>query len=32
MLPLDYRADRLHDRFRYQRDAKGDWGIERLQP
>lgn len=26
------RADRLHDRFRYRRDAAGAWAIERLQP
>lgn len=26
------RADRLHDRFRYQRDGSGAWNIERLQP
>jgi pyridoxamine 5'-phosphate oxidase len=26
------RADRLHDRFRYRREASGAWAIERLQP
>jgi pyridoxamine 5'-phosphate oxidase len=25
-------ADRLHDRYRYERDASGDWRIEQLQP
>jgi pyridoxamine 5'-phosphate oxidase len=27
-----HRASRLHDRFRYERDASGGWGIERLFP
>jgi len=26
------RADRLHDRILYRRDARGRWGIERLAP
>ena len=26
------RADRLHDRLRYRRDAQGDWLLERLSP
>lgn len=26
------RADRLHDRLRYRRDAAGEWAIERLSP
>jgi pyridoxamine 5'-phosphate oxidase len=27
-----HRASRLHDRFRYQRDASGAWTVERLFP
>jgi pyridoxamine 5'-phosphate oxidase len=27
-----HRADRLHDRFRYERDAAGGWRLERLFP
>ncbi|HEX9505725.1 MAG TPA: pyridoxamine 5'-phosphate oxidase [Acidimicrobiia bacterium] len=27
-----HREDRLHDRFRYQRDAAGSWRVARLQP
>jgi pyridoxamine 5'-phosphate oxidase len=27
-----HRASRLHDRFRYERDASGEWRIERLFP
>jgi pyridoxamine 5'-phosphate oxidase len=27
-----HRSNRLHDRFRYQRSAAGDWTIERLGP
>ncbi len=26
------RADRLHDRFRYQRATQGSWQIDRLSP
>jgi len=26
------RPNRIHDRFRYQADAAGAWGIERLMP
>jgi len=26
------RADRLHDRFRYQRSAEGEWSTQRLSP
>jgi pyridoxamine 5'-phosphate oxidase len=28
----EHRPDRLHDRFRYARDAEGGWRIERLSP
>jgi pyridoxamine 5'-phosphate oxidase len=27
-----HRPDRLHDRFRYERDAEGGWSVERLAP